>query len=124
MRHHLFVPRIARHVRLPDALLLTCLLLCSFLPLLVFGGADASLRTAVISVDGEERRRIPLTTHEGRESFVVETPTGTNEITIDGASIAVTDADCHDKICIRTGAIREKGEAIACLPHKLVIEIR
>ncbi len=33
-------------------------------------------------------------------------------------------ADCHDKICVKTGAISQKGEVIACLPHKLIIEIK
>ena len=67
---------------------------------------------------------LPLTTHEGRESFAVETPDGWNTVTVDGHTIAVTDADCHDKICVKTGAISQKGEVIACLPHKLIIEIK
>ena len=79
---------------------------------------------AVVSVDGEEVRTVALTTHEGRESFTVETPDGWNTVTVDGHTIAVTDADCHDKICVKTGAISQKGEVIACLPHKLIIEIK
>ena len=107
-----------------DALLLSILFLCSLLPLAVFGWHGSPVVTAVISVDGEEVRRIPLTTHEGRESFVIETAEGTNEITVDGHAIAVTDASCHDKICVKTGAASQKSDVIACLPHKLIIEIR
>ena len=77
-----------------------------------------------MSVNGKTIHEIPLTTHEGRESFIVETPDGSNEVTIDGHTIAVTDADCHDKICVRSGPIAKKGDVIACLPHKLLIEIR
>ena len=107
-----------------DVLLLGALLLCSFLPLAVFGWGGSPVATAVIAVDGATRREIPLTTHEGRETFTVDTPNGTNEITVDGRTIAVTDADCHDKICVKSGAMERKGEVIACLPHKLLIEIK
>ena len=52
------------------------LLLFSFLPLLFFGWNGNPVTRAVVSVDGEEVRTIALTTHEGRESFTVETPDG------------------------------------------------
>ncbi len=100
------------------------LLLFSFLPLLFFGWNGNPVTRAVVSVDGEEVRTIALTTHEGRESFTVETPDGRNTVTVDGHTIAVTEADCHDKICVKTGAISKKGDVIACLPHKLIIEIK
>ena len=83
-----------------------------------------TLRTAVISVDGSVRREIPLTTHRGRETIAIETAEGRNTIVIDDSAIAVTDADCPDRICVKTGPIRKKGEVIACLPHRLLIEIR
>lgn len=107
-----------------DLLLLGALFSCSFLPLCLFGWNENPVPTAVLSVDGEELRSIPLGTHKGRESFPIETSEGANTVTIDGQTIAVTDADCPDKICVKTGAIQKKGEAIACLPHKLVIEIK
>lgn len=107
-----------------DVLLLGTLLLCSFVPLAVSGWGGSPVATAVITVNGATVREIPLTTHEGRETFTVDTPNGTNEITVDGRTIAVTDADCHDKICVKSGAMERKGEVIACLPHKLLIEIK
>ncbi|WP_294159525.1 NusG domain II-containing protein [uncultured Selenomonas sp.] len=107
-----------------DVLLLLVLLLCSFLPFLFFGWNESPVVTAVVSVNGETIHEIPLTTHKGCESFIVETPNGMNEVTIDNHSIAVTDADCHDKICMKSGAIERRGDVIACLPHKLLIELR
>lgn len=107
-----------------DAALLLTLFLCSFLPLLCFGWSGNPVAHAIISVDGQEVRSIALTTHAGHESFTVETPNGQNTVTIDGHEIAVTDADCPDKICVKTGFISQKGEVIACLPHKLIIEIK
>ena len=107
-----------------DVLLLLMLFAASFLPLAFFFFFVNPVARAVVSVDGEEVRTVALTTHEGRESFTVETPDGWNTVTVDGHTIAVTDADCHDKICVKTGAISQKGEVIACLPHKLIIEIK
>ena len=106
-----------------DVLLLAVLAVLSFLPLALRPGG-APLRTAVLTVDGEVRREIPLTTHRGRETLTVETDAGSNTVTIDGNTIAVTDADCPDRICVKTGAISRRGEVIACLPHRLLIEIR
>lgn len=118
MKHHLSILTRA------DRLLLASLALLSFAPLLLMR-ESAPLRTAVISVDGSVRREIPLTTHRrGRETIAIETAEGRNTIVIDDSAIAVTDADCPDRICVKTGPIRKKGEVIACLPHRLLIEIR
>ena len=117
MKHHLSILTRA------DRLLLASLALLSFAPLLLMR-ESAPLRTAVISVDGNVRREIPLTTHRGRETIAIETAEGRNTIVIDDSAIAVNDADCPDRICVKTGPIRKKGEVIACLPHRLLIEIR
>lgn len=105
-----------------DVLLLAVLLALSFLPLAFFAG-ESPLRTAVIRVDGTEVRRIPLTTHTGTETFPIQTVAGENIVQVSGHSISVIRADCHDKICVQTGPIEKKGQVIACLPHRLLIEI-
>ena len=33
-------------------------------------------------------------------------------------------ADCPDKICVKTGKIKNKGEQIVCLPNKLVVKVK
>ena len=40
-----------------------------------------------------------------------------------GGAAAVTEADCGDHTCVRTGAVSREGERIVCLPHKLIIHI-
>ena len=49
---------------------------------------------------------------------------GENTIHIEGESISVTHADCPDQVCVRTGRAEKKGDVIACLPHKLLIEVK
>ncbi len=79
-------------------------------------------KEAVVYCDGEEIHRLELVneTHltleysEGQE----------NVIAIKDRKVSVTSADCPDQICVKQGAISEKGETIVCLPHKLVIEIQ
>ena len=33
------------------------------------------------------------------------------------------EADCPDKYCVKQGKIKNVGETIVCLPHKVVVEI-
>jgi len=49
---------------------------------------------------------------------------GYNRMYINDGHVEVTEADCADHICEKTGRISEKGEVICCLPHKLIIEIQ
>lgn len=46
-----------------------------------------------------------------------------NTIRVEHGRIAVTDADCPDKICIKRGFISSGELPIVCLPHKLSISI-
>ncbi|APQ97459.1 NusG domain II-containing protein [Clostridium botulinum] len=48
---------------------------------------------------------------------------GYNVIEVDKGSIRFIDADCPDKVCIKSGVLKKPGETAACLPHKLIITI-
>ncbi len=84
----------------------------------------ASVCYAEISVDGELYKRVQLTGHQGREELLVETARGKNLIVVEGESIRVKEADCPDKICVNMGRLTQPGETAACLPHKLLIEVK
>lgn len=110
-----------------DILLISLLTFLSLLPLLNFGSPGAAVY-AEIRQDGQVletirltgqigRREIPVTFgHDGQEKH--------NLIRIENETIAIIEADCPDKICVHTGPIHKSGEIIACLPHKLIIEIK
>lgn len=55
------------------------------------------------------------------QSFSVESPYGTNTITVQGGRIAVTQSDCPGGDCMQTGW-QDGGRPIVCLPHRLVIQ--
>ena len=107
-----------------DILLILCLLLLSLIPLTRLSGRQPDNLYADITVDGRLERRIPLSSHHGREVFTIQTADGSNTICVEDASIAVISADCSDAVCVNTGKASHPGDIIACLPHRLIIEVK
>lgn len=107
-----------------DILLILCLLVLSLIPLARWAGRQPDSLYADITVDGRLERRIPLSAHQGREVFTIQTANGSNTICVEDASIAVISADCSDAVCVNTGKARHPGDIIACLPHRLIIEVK
>lgn len=58
---------------------------------------------------------------ESDRTFRIESEEGWNDVTISDGRICVSDADCPDKTCVRSGDLRHEHLPIVCLPHKLVI---
>jgi len=111
-----------------DGAIILLLLLCSFLPIVLFSlqqTAHASEKQAVLRVDGEEIRSFDLYEGQERYTFLYEDPHGDhNLIEVEGDRIRIKEADCGDQICVRRGWASKNGETIVCLPHKVVIEIQ
>ena len=100
------------------------LLLCGIGAVFFFTRADSDMRHAVITQDNVQLYDIPLTGHTGTEEIVITDAHGTTTICIEGETIAVVDADCPDLVCVKTGKAEKKGDVIACLPHKLLVEVK
>lgn len=47
----------------------------------------------------------------------------TNIVKIENGSVRVTNASCKNQICVNHKPIKKKGEVIACLPNKVLVEI-
>ena len=77
--------------------------------------------TAIIEQDGETVAELNL--NKNTEFVLNDGNGGSNTITVQNGHISVTEANCPDLVCVRTGAISQTGEVIACLPHKLIITI-
>lgn len=78
---------------------------------------------AVIKQDGVVVRVIDLSSVAEAEEFVLESGGGYNKIRAERGKIAVIDADCPDRICVKQGYIHSKAVPIVCLPHKLSVVI-
>lgn len=101
-----------------DLILIAVLLTFSLIPLAFSFNSDKKF--ALIKIDGVIIRELDLTEEK---TFVIESGGGKNIVEIKSGAVSVIAADCPDKICIRRGAIKNIGETIACVPHKLLIEI-
>ena len=53
--------------------------------------------------------------------FVIESSNGSNTVTVENGTIAVTQATCPDHYCMKRGAC-SAGPDIICLPNQLVIK--
>lgn len=82
----------------------------------IFSAGDVR---AVIVCGGETAAAIPLD-RDGEYSFP---ETGDMVFTVREGKISVTESDCHDKICMRTGSISRPGEAIICVPNRTAVTV-
>ena len=55
--------------------------------------------------------------------YLIETENGTNLLVIKDGMADVTEANCPDKTCVHHSPVSESGEAIICLPHKVVVSV-
>lgn len=76
-----------------------------------------------IQINNEVYKQVDLPVSE--ETIIeIDNEYGHNIITINAMSVVMTFADCHDQICVRQGQISKVGNVIACLPSKLIVEIK
>ncbi|MBD5638784.1 NusG domain II-containing protein [Clostridium botulinum] len=82
---------------------------------------------AIIKQNGKIIEKIDLSKVKGKKELKInyndKDHKGYNIIEIDKGSIRFIDADCPDKVCIKSGVLKKPGETAACLPHKLIITI-
>lgn len=78
---------------------------------------------AVIKVDGNVIKTLDL--NSGETTIEVNGyQGGVNKVVINDGKVSMTEADCLDELCVKTGKISRVGETIVCLPHRVVVEIK
>ena len=98
-----------------DFFIIAFVVVCSIAMLLLLPNGKAN--TVCVYVGGVCVRTEPLATNT---SFVVQTPHGTNEITIQNGKAWISYADCPDLYCQKMGKL-PSALTIVCLPHRLVL---
>ena len=114
-QHELKFNRFDALVALIIALLAVAAALWFYLP-----RSQSGQLTVVISVAGEETRRVPLS------DFTETTVTGggyTLRVSPRDGGVAVTDSDCPTQDCVHTGVITRAGQSIVCLPAQVVVHL-
>jgi hypothetical protein len=56
--------------------------------------------------------------------YEFEGPLGITRIVAEGGAVRITSSPCANGICMRSGSIRRVGQAIACVPNRIVAEVR
>lgn len=72
--------------------------------------------------DGKVIYTFDLSTAEDQTITVISADgSSSNTITISNGQISISDAECPDKTCVKTGVLRSESIPIVCLPNKLII---
>lgn len=74
-----------------------------------------------ITVDGKEYKTLDLNTDT--KLNIGHNNGDYNSIEIKDGVVAMMDANCPDKLCVKHAKIHYNGETIVCLPHKIVLQI-
>lgn len=110
-----------------DIIVILLLILLSFTPEIILGvvmGKSYNSTYAEVTVEGKLYKKILLSAHKGYEEFKVQTEEGYNIVIVKDNTIAIIEADCPDKVCIKPGFISRPGESLVCLPHKVMVEVK
>lgn len=92
--------------------------------LLLWGQAQSPSQScvAVIEEDGEEIRRIDLSTLTQAEEISLG---GTYDIILlaEPGGISFEHSSCPDQTCVRTGKLTRAGQAAVCLPARISVRL-
>ncbi len=76
------------------------------------------------SLDEDTEYKIVAVSDREGQSDDADKFAGYNILVIERGKAYISEADCHEQICVKHNAISKTGETIVCLPHSLVIEVR
>lgn len=103
-------------------IIIICLSLAGGFSLYLFTAGQKKGDQAVVTVAGEQYGAYSL--NQDQKIEITGAGGGKNTLVIEDGYADMTDADCPDKLCVRQRKIRSRGEAIVCLPHKVIVEIK
>lgn len=96
------------------------ILVISAIMTFLFMRPSDSERVVVIR-DGEVLYSFDLSKSENQTIRVEYEGGGYNIIEIKDGAIKISDADCPDKTCVKSGTLDYSGLPIVCLPHHLIV---
>ncbi len=103
-----------------DVILITFIaLLSAVLFMLSFTGNRGALK-AEIYLDGEKVQEIMLSDTDESRTLKV----GECELLIEKDGVTFLSSRCSDKLCIKKGKLTRNGDTMACVPEKVVVNIK
>lgn len=84
---------------------------------------DSENKKASIYLNNELYRTVNLSDLSIDDEFIIETECGFNRIKVRNGMICVSEADCPDKTCVKTGWTNSSSRPVICIPHRLEIVV-
>lgn len=100
-----------------DIILAVALIAISVVAFVVIGFLKKDGRTVIIKQDDK-------VVYEGELSKDDTVSLEHNRVRIKDGEAYMEYSDCKNRICINTGKISKSGEFIACLPNRVLVEIK
>lgn len=106
-------------------------ILCGLRFWLPQGQTDGPL-TAVVTIDGQEADRFPISqsqpfqprAYTNNGYTLVVSPAGDDPLLSAPDGLRVSESDCPNQDCVRSGVISRSGQSVVCLPARIVIELQ
>lgn len=83
-------------------------------------GANGGRPQYVEVFSGGEISRYPL---DADQSITLSGEGYTLRLVIEDGSVWIEDADCPDKLCVKTGRVTKSGESIICVPARISVKL-
>lgn len=107
-------------IRKADVLLALALVVLGIGASIWISSYNSTGSRVIIESDGKTYGSYPLS--EGRR-ITVTRGKHSNIVQIKDGGVSVTEASCHNQVCVKHKAIHTTGESIICLPNKMVVKI-
>ena len=106
-----------------DVILIAAILLIAAIGLTIYLLLRKDGTAVVVTLDGEHYASYPLNEDVTVEIHSGDDQSGRNTLVISEGKAYVTKANCPDLVCQKHYPISKEGEAIVCLPNKMVVSI-
>ena len=107
-------------IKKADILLACFMIVIGVSSSIALAGSGESGSYAEITVSGDYYGTYDL--YENQEISIRENG-HTNILKIENGSISMIESDCHNKQCIKQGAISKSSQTIVCLPNQVLVNI-
>lgn len=85
---------------------------------------EAQNKYVSVQISGREVQKISLKKEKELREYNFKTKLGTNKVLVKDGKVWVQESNCPDQICVHMAPIEKVGEAIICLPHEFLVEIK
>ena len=99
-----------------DFVLIISIILLSISSFFAIYSQNSEGNSVTISKNGKILYTLPL-------SEETKVDLGGNIVCIEEGRAYMQSADCPDKLCIKTGKIKDSGRSIVCLPNKVEVKV-